>query len=136
MAPELIALALALPLPVRLALLDADPTGAGWAVYRAPATGEPARVVTMVATGLIPRQDAVKYGAAWLPCNPLAIVEHAARLKGGGAWLLVESFADGWRMTIVAGPISIKDGVHILARSEAKCPHTAAVALLREVVGG
>lgn len=35
MTPELIAAVLALPLSVRVALLEADPTGAGWLMLAA-----------------------------------------------------------------------------------------------------
>ena len=77
MTPELIALLLAAPLDVRLALLDADPKGAGWFVgeYGASVYANPTCYCHL---------DSFKWlkegRAAWLPCNPLAVIEVAARL--------------------------------------------------------
>ena len=68
----------------------------------------------------------VRDGAAWLPCNPLEIVEHAARLAGGGAYIEINHRGSLWLFDLIDSPHAT---VH-------ECPHTAAVALLREVVGG
>lgn len=77
----LIEAVLALPLPVRLALLDADPTGPGWdidadgtaRVYESPNDRSLTTSVDVV-------RRHVAQGCAWLPSNPLAVIEVAARL--------------------------------------------------------
>lgn len=134
MTAELIALLLAQPLKVRLALLDADPKGAGW--YRSMSNGDGkdngGSIVEHGPNGLI-RQHTARGLGAWLPCNPLAIAEHAARLRFG---------APGWFATIAADHIGsyrafIEDKRGDDARdAEADDPYTAAVRLLAEVVGG
>lgn len=131
MTPDLIALVLSLPLPVRLALLDADPTGAGWMItmpgdwrlYEHPSEQE--------------RWGVENALCAWLPCNPLAIMEHARALYGYTARVRVDQpDYDEWRCSLVV-PAAIRRQIRG-AKTKTKmnrCPHTAAVALLREVVG-
>ena len=128
MTPELIAILLKSSLPVRLALLNADPTGAGWYVNKwgrdvFRTAGESIESVT----------DAVADGTgAWLPCSPLAIVEHARGMFGETAFLRVARVGGKWRMALMRD-----DGGDnfVSKKGEHECPHTAAVALLREVVG-
>lgn len=129
MTTDLIALLLRESLPVRLALLDADPTGAGWYVgsYDTDIYASPD------AYGRNELLHCIRGGSAWFPANPLAIVEHAARLKYGDdwRWATLETEKE------VACVAYIMDCVGLLKASAfGACPHTAAVALLREVVGG
>lgn len=127
MTPTLIAYVLSLPLPVRLALLDADPTGAGWYVVT---TG----TKFLYLTPPVGCRGSTNQGDAWLPCNPLAIAEHAARLHRHECWPVVSLLDAGWRMELR----TIIDSMDIraIAQTDDKCPHTAVVRLLAEVVGG
>lgn len=132
MTPDLIAQVLALPLPVRLALLDADPNGAGW-IMRSLGLDTAPSLTTLDANARNKMvRVAISLGAAWLPCNPLAIVEHVARLLRGEGSLRCGIDHDAgdyiaWVGSLVGADLKSTDG---------PCPHTAAVALLREVVGG
>jgi hypothetical protein len=136
MTPELIALLLGSSLPMRLALLDADPTGAGWYVGRHRDSSHGYASLQVRASDAM--GGTVGAGGAWLPANPLAIVEHAARLKGGGCTVVIRHVGSDWVFSLMPadtyddpwGPVP-----WMLARSQDKCPHTATVALLREVVG-
>jgi hypothetical protein len=126
--PELIALLLAAPLDVRLALLDADPKGAGWFVtdYGFDILNVQSNYMT---GGLA---SSVNDGAAWLPCNPLAIVRHAIALRGSGRPAATFYDEIGWRFDIMEErrgedlPVCSEDNV---------CEYTAAVRLLAKVVG-
>jgi hypothetical protein len=119
------------PLPVRLALLDADSTGAGWLVP----VGAFEAGNCYVAMRVTPyERGQVRDGAAWLPCNPLAIVEHAARLASGAS----EESSRRYGLEYDTGDYTAWEGSlgeHGWKNVQDKCPHTAAVALLREVVG-
>jgi hypothetical protein len=134
LSAELIALLLAQPLTVRLALLDADPTGPWWrithgGVATVVASRWPLEVTraALVAPVGAPSPNGWATGGAWLPCNPLAIAEHAQRLCGA--------------LLCIHGPDSDPDWVFelmmpgIATEQADKCPHTAAVRLLAEVVG-
>lgn len=104
MTPELITTVLALPLPVRLALLDADPTGAGWLI---PPDAE--TVANCYVVGYVSQHEhrRVRDGAAWLPSNPLAVIEVAARLLANrhglppSIELLGPDEDDGWTCRLV-----------------------------------
>ncbi len=133
MTPTLIAYVLSLPLPVRLALLDADPTGAGWLVNDSVVSLYHG-VDRYIAIGPMMHERVVA-GHAWLPCNPLAIAEHAARLFLPGqhwyAYLSTETPEFGpYRARIEAFERTPQ------LRVEGPCPHTAAVRLLAEVTNG
>lgn len=132
MTPDLIALVLSLPLPVRLALLDADPEGGGRFVDTDGNVSDPMPCAVFKRS---PFARLIERGAAFLPCNPLAIVEHAARLYGKGAWpeATFHGSDSGWRFKLAV--LFDEFDVRLVAMSQDKCPHTAAVALLREVVG-
>ena len=131
MTPELIALLLAEKLPVRVALFDADRPAPGWYVFAV--TGGYHATLQQVASDAMP--GSIKAGAAWLPCNPLAIVEHAAERKWPMSGALVTYAIDGQRAGRYCASITLPT-LGALVRSFGSCPHTAAVALLREVVGG
>jgi hypothetical protein len=91
MTPDLIALVLRQPLLVRLALLDANPTGAGWLIH---AEGRKELLpAPPVQSWTFPdgARGAVGEGFAWLPCNPDAIKAHALKLADGH---YVESLTD------------------------------------------
>jgi len=131
MTPDLIALVLSLPLPVRLALLDADPNAPGWYINSVESSVfvhreqyGPARLLHYV-------KD---FGDAWLPCNPLAIVEHAARLRFGPSGWFANLSSDDGRAGQYRASIVRHSGENDRA-ADGECPHTAAIALLREVVG-
>ena len=131
MTPDLTALVLSQSLPVRLALLDAGINVLGWPVsgtYRT--AGNP--IVLEPAGAKKFREDVDRFGSAWLPCNPLAIVEHARALFGDTAFLRVSRVDGQWRMTLMRDDGG-DDFTSKAARHE--CPHTATIALLREVVG-
>lgn len=133
----LIATVLGLPLSVRLALLDADPTSMGWEIHNAG--GE-----LHCTARLRPESDEWRpldgddYRSAWLPCNPLAIVEHARDLYGYTSRVRVDQPDYGeWRCSLVV-PAPVTRAIRG-AKTKTKmdrCPHTAAIALLRDVVGG
>lgn len=121
------------PLPLRLALLEADPAGAGWFINKwgrdvFRTAGESIESVT----------DAVADGTgAWLPCSPLAIVEHARDLYGFTARVRVDQpDYGGWRCSLVV-PAEVRRRIPKAKTLTARhaCPHTAAVALLRKVIG-
>lgn len=118
-------------LPLRLALLDADPTG--WIVRSLSLnTAHTLTALDTDAQTLV--RVAVKLGAAFLPCNPLAIVEHAARLASGAS----EESSRRYGLEYDTGDYTAWEGSlgeHGWKNVQDKCPHTAAVALLREVVG-
>lgn len=81
MTPALIETVLTLPLPVRLALLDADPTGPGWDIdYDGTATVYESPSDWALATSLKAVHRHVEQGCAWLPSNPLPVICVAARL--------------------------------------------------------
>lgn len=129
MTPDLIAKVLSQSLPVRLSLLDADPNGMGCLVP--VGASEPYHCYVVMRVTPYERKRA-QDGAAWLPANPLAIVEHAERLHPSG-WLTVAHHADvGWRFDIM---VSRNGEAVSVCSGDSKCPHTAAIALLREVVG-
>lgn len=132
MTPTLIACVLQLPLNVRLALLDADPTGIGILI---PANATCAGNGYVVMSPTPYERSRVTYGAAWLPCNPLEIAEHAARLLFG---------EQGWSAAVASrDTVAGRYRAHIIRdvggheRSEVGSDaHTAAVRLLAGVVGG
>lgn len=134
MTPDLIALLLRESLPVRLALLDADPTGPGWHCWH---DSLPHRAGDFASQQSRPdryTRTAVEAGAAWLPANPLAIVRHAARIK----------YTNEEMMYFIRQLTSDDEATAVIERNfedandyaSGPCPHSAAVALLREVVGG
>lgn len=137
MTPTLSAYVLALPLPVRIALLDADPTGAGWLVP--VGCVEPGNCYVVMRVTLYER-GRVRAGAAWLPCSPLAIVEHAASLaaktvRGRDCWPHASrAISDKWVMHIKATGADFE--VRVIYAAQDKCPHTAAIKLLEEVLRG
>ena len=130
MTPELIALLLAAPLDVRLALLDADPKGAGWFVgeYGASVYANPTCYCHLDSFKWLLKEGR----AAWLPCNPLAIAEHAARLHGGG--LDAHLVSANWGVEASLCETAHYGRIVTLSQQD-KCPYTAAVRLLAEVVG-
>lgn len=136
MTPELIALLLSSTLPVRLALLDADPNAPGWYVRTLGVTIIGSTHAHPYDPGEL-RRHVTEHGVAWLPCNPLAIVEHARALYGYTARVRVDQPDYGeWRFSLVV-PAAVRRQIRS-AKTKTKmnqCPHTAAVALLREVVG-
>lgn len=111
MTSELETLLLTLPISVRLALLDADPLSPGeYVSYESHfihTFPPPERV----------RKDVIEKGAAWLPCNPLSIVKHAAKLLAVRQYGIEHDTGD---YTVSVGWEFIQD----------KCPMTAAVRLL------
>lgn len=130
MTPDLITLVLSLPLPVRLSLFDADPTGPGWYVNNHEEAVFPCQAKCGVERL---RHYINEFGDAWSPCNPLAIVEHAARLRFGKAVWCASMLSIAERGEFYA-LIELHDG-DMTHKASGKCPHTAAIALLREVVG-
>lgn len=138
MTPALIAYVLQLPLNVRLALLDADPKGAG-CLIPAGATEPGNGYLVMSPTPY--ERSRVTYGAAWLPCNPLAIAEHAGtfRQPEGTSNVRAGVANDGLDGKYAAWVIYYDPtGAKIGDRDSGACddPHTAAVRLLAEVVNG
>ena len=131
MTPELIAPLLAAPLDVRLALLDADPKGAGWFVgeYGASVYANPTCYCHLDSFKWLLKEGR----AAWLPCNPLAIAEHAQEQRGLDCGLEYDRTPTGrmFRLVIDRGDGRDMD-IHVGAGPDA---HTAAVRLLAEVVG-
>lgn len=132
MTPDLIALLLRESIPVRLALLDAGIDTLGWPVsgtYRS--AGNP--IVLEPAGAKQFREDVERFGSAWLPANPLAIVEHAARERGLDCAPTMSRTPNGWRFALV---VEGQHGQDVEVESASgPCHHTAAIALLREVVG-
>lgn len=129
MTPDLVAILLAAPLPVRLALLDAEPTGAGWYVDMDPYMQDPALHVSAESAGLRFLRARIERGDAWLPCNPLAIVEHArvsARATTAGINMSFGGSTYAW-IRHAGGREQEFRGLSV---------YECAVALLREVVGG
>ena len=132
MNPDLIAQVLALSLPVRRALLDADQNGPGWYVNNPEEAVFPCQA--KYGTERL-RHYVNEFGDAWLPCNPLAIVEHAARLRFGPSGWFANLSSDDGRAGQYRASIVRHSGENDRA-ADGECPHTAAIALLREVVGG
>lgn len=129
MNPDLIAQVLALSLPVRMALLDADQTGAGWYV----ATFVPEVFASPEWFGRDALTQHIRNGAAWLPCNPLAIVRHAAVRRFGDVsarWGIQGACEEESVAYIVSG------GGQSSRNDRGGGDFTAAIALLRGVVGG
>ena len=126
-------------LPLRLALLDADPNGVGDHFRPGATLGthyESLAHVKLPFAGRVAKPfEWVAAGHAWLPCNPLAIVEHAAERKWPMSGALVTYAIDGQRVGRYCASITLPT-LGALVRSFGDDPHTAAVALLREVVGG
>ena len=65
-------------LPLRLALLDAEPTGDGRLVWPNGYISKPLERAELDTAAL---RDQIANGYAWLPCNPLAIVRHAIAIN-------------------------------------------------------
>ncbi len=127
MTPEIMAFVLGQSLRVRLALLDADPTGPGWYFNDLG----PSRYESVETYGVNELRFHLTEGnGAWLPCNPLVIAEHAARLKGNG--LTVHFVSANWGAEVSVAEVA-HYGRNVLALVQDKCPHTAAVRLLAEV---
>ena len=133
----LIATVLGLPLSVRLALLDADPKGAGWYVHR---TGQ---------MELLPRAETyskslrtnIEYNdAAWLPCSPLAILSVASDLysqtaRGRDCWPhAARAIGRKWVLYLMATDANGESRAVVSA--ENVDPLAAAVEVLREVCRG
>ena len=128
MTPDLIAFALALPQPVRDALLDVDPTGVGWYLY-----GLAAPALTTRDSFRRPVR-ASRLGAVWLPCNPLAIVERAAIERGLDCAPSMSRTSNGWRFALV---VEGQHGQDVEVESASgPCPYTAAIGLLQKVLSG
>jgi len=132
-SPALIAYVLSLPLPVRLALLDADSTGPGWAIDRYGYGAHVHKDACGLLQGETTPSERLERGAAWLPCNPLAIAEHAARLERDG--LTVHFVSASWGVEASLTKVA-HYGRDTLLVVQDKCPHTAAVRLLAEVLRG
>ena len=141
MTPKLIALVLAQSLPVRLALLDADPTGPGWAIDRYGYGAHVHETPLGLLEGDTTPYERIERGAAWLPCNPLAIAEHAGtfQLPEGTSNVRAGVANDGLDGKYAAWVIYYDPtGAKISDRDSGAHDdaHTAAVRLLAEVVGG
>lgn len=122
-------------LPLRLALLDADPTG--W-IVRSLSLNTVHTLTALDTDAQTLVRVAVKLGAAFLPCNPLAIVRHAVRLASTNP--LFRYRPRTWDMDNgrVAACIHIvnQDGKEIAGIGvDGANDYECAVALLREVVG-
>lgn len=146
MTPDLIALVLSLPIPVRLALLDADPTGAGWYMN----LGEVGVFLCQADYGTDRLRHYVKeFGDVWLPCNPRAIERHAQRLYRDRLLSLpsceVVIRSDGAVSSrLPEGAAELQYRYHRALQiavtpdpdSTSERDYMNAIALLREVVGG
>jgi len=107
----LIATVLGLPLSVRLRLLNADPTGHGTECDQFGREQASARASEIPHDCLV---SSVTRGGAWLPANPLTVIEIAARIFGKrhgltpSIELLGPDETDGWTCRIVvAGNVSV-----------------------------
>lgn len=131
----LIATVLGLPLSVRLALLDADPTGAGWAIYgsvavihRSHAYGR--EMLRRIRTGQ----------AAWLPANPLVVLSVASDIysqtaRGRDCWPhAARAIGRKWVLYLMATDANGESRAVVSA--ENVDPLAAAVEVLREVCRG
>jgi len=130
MIPDLIAAVLQLPLPVRLALLDAEPTGAGWMAYPEPDGIEPSADLYQRQRDDSSRRI-VDGGAAFLPCNPLAIVRHAVAMNRKRLFetTVLDKVPDQLRVREL-----VREALRLEVTNEES--YAAAIALLREVIGG
>lgn len=127
MTPDLIARLLQQPLPVRLALLDAEPNGIG--CFVPVVASEPGNCY--VAMRVTPyERKRVQDGAAWLPCNPLAIVRHAIAMDRKRLFetSVMDKVPDQLRVREL-----VREALSIEVTSEEN--YMRAIALLREVVG-
>lgn len=129
----LIATVLGLPLSVRLALLDADPKGAGWTIGRLYAADLNESPPLGGATW-----HGITGGCAWLPANPLVVLSVAcalynrAHLGDVPLWPTATKVpVDLWRLGLTGRredePVVFADHVDPLA---------AAVEVLREACRG
>lgn len=140
MTPDLIAALLRESLPVRLALLDADQTGAGWyidadgivGVYESPNDRS-------LCSGVDAVRRHVSTGEAWLPCNPLEIMRHAKAIASTNPSLRYSLRTWDMDNGRVAACIHIvnQDGKEVAGIGvDGADDYDCAIALLREVVGG
>jgi len=131
----LIATVLGLPLSVRLALLDADPMGAGWTIGRLYAADLNESPPLGGATW-----HGITGGCAWLPSSPLIILSVASDLysqtaRGRDCWPhAARAIGRKWVLYLMA---TGADGVsRAVVSAENVDPLAAAVEVLREVCRG
>lgn len=139
----LIATVLGLPLSVRLALLDADPTGLGWLCFT---TGDGSGFDPHLRQlGVSARKDqdtrnSVEHGIAWLPSNPLTVLSVASDLysqtaRGRDCWPhAARAIGRKWVLYLMATDANGESRAVVSA--ENVDPLAAAVEVLREVCRG
>lgn len=131
------------PIHVRLALLESDPEGAGFYIKKynrdeiIECCGDAEEAI---------HDELYRYGDrtkpqshAWLPRNPLAVLAVAAQLygetpQGRDCWpVAMRAIGKKWVLSLHV----TRDGETVSAiAKEDECALTAAVGVLREVVGG